>query len=154
MPLWMPFLLFAIPTGVLWYRDRRCVPETIRRWADRLRPRRRNRVTFWLVAAFAVIHAVVVTVGCIQFMRVYDFFFPPHFGEWRLVDVAVEGALPLLVWGTPLWAALWAWLWVRWRNHLLTSRPGHFCIECGYDLTGNVSGRCPECGEEVRVGEC
>ena len=23
--------------------------------------------------------------------------------------------------------------------------PGH-CRRCGYDLTGNVSGRCPECG--------
>ncbi len=26
--------------------------------------------------------------------------------------------------------------------------PGH-CRNCGYDLTGNVSGRCPECGSEV-----
>lgn len=26
--------------------------------------------------------------------------------------------------------------------------PGH-CVSCGYDLTGNVSGRCPECGVEV-----
>ncbi len=25
---------------------------------------------------------------------------------------------------------------------------GH-CMECGYNLTGNVSGRCPECGEVV-----
>ncbi len=23
------------------------------------------------------------------------------------------------------------------------------CLKCGYDLTGNVSGRCPECGEVV-----
>lgn len=23
------------------------------------------------------------------------------------------------------------------------------CYRCGYDLTGNVSGRCPECGEHV-----
>jgi len=27
-------------------------------------------------------------------------------------------------------------------------RPGH-CRRCGYDLTGNVSGRCPECGTDV-----
>ncbi len=29
------------------------------------------------------------------------------------------------------------------------------CIRCGYDLTGNVSGRCPECGvrREDRQGE-
>ena len=23
------------------------------------------------------------------------------------------------------------------------------CLNCGYDLTGNVSGRCPECGADV-----
>jgi hypothetical protein len=34
-------------------------------------------------------------------------------------------------------------LWYRDR-----SRPGH-CQACGYDLTDNVSGRCPECGEET-----
>jgi hypothetical protein len=28
------------------------------------------------------------------------------------------------------------------------SQPGH-CEDCGYDLTGNVSGRCPECGAEI-----
>jgi predicted RNA-binding Zn-ribbon protein involved in translation (DUF1610 family) len=27
--------------------------------------------------------------------------------------------------------------------------PPGFCRECGYDLTGNVSGVCPECGEVV-----
>ena len=24
------------------------------------------------------------------------------------------------------------------------------CVKCGYDLTGNVSGTCPECGTEVK----
>jgi tetratricopeptide (TPR) repeat protein len=28
--------------------------------------------------------------------------------------------------------------------------PGH-CIQCGYSLTGNVSGRCPECGTPVHA---
>lgn len=23
------------------------------------------------------------------------------------------------------------------------------CKQCGYDLTGNISGRCPECGKEI-----
>lgn len=27
--------------------------------------------------------------------------------------------------------------------------PPDTCQNCGYDLTGNVSGRCPECGEPV-----
>ncbi len=28
--------------------------------------------------------------------------------------------------------------------------PGH-CQSCGYDLTGNISGRCPECGNAVET---
>jgi len=31
------------------------------------------------------------------------------------------------------------------RRRLLTN----LCIECGYDLTGNVSGICPECGSPI-----
>ena len=38
---------------------------------------------------------------------------------------------------------LTAFLWWRDRRRI---PPGH-CQTCGYDLTGNVSGRCPECGE-------
>ena len=30
------------------------------------------------------------------------------------------------------------------------SPPPGSCKKCGYDLTGNVSGRCPECGAEFR----
>lgn len=36
---------------------------------------------------------------------------------------------------------------VWWRDRRITPR-GH-CQRCGYDLTGNVSGRCPECGETL-----
>jgi len=25
----------------------------------------------------------------------------------------------------------------------------HRCVSCGYDLTGNISGVCPECGESI-----
>jgi len=32
----------------------------------------------------------------------------------------------------------------RWRRKGL-------CLKCGYNLTGNVSGICPECGERVRA---
>jgi len=27
------------------------------------------------------------------------------------------------------------------------------CIECGFELTGNVSGVCPECGDDALSGE-
>ncbi|MFH1746135.1 MAG: hypothetical protein ABIG44_03720 [Planctomycetota bacterium] len=48
----------------------------------------------------------------------------------------------------PLWmpfvtlAAPTAFLWWRDRRRI---PPGH-CRKCGYNLTGNVSGVCPECG--------
>ena len=28
--------------------------------------------------------------------------------------------------------------------------PGH-CLKCGYNLTGNISGVCPECGEPIKT---
>jgi hypothetical protein len=56
-------------------------------------------------------------------------------------------------WDDYVWIPLWiplvmagvltALLWWRARP----ARPGH--CRCGYDLTGNVSGRCPECGIEL-----
>jgi hypothetical protein len=41
--------------------------------------------------------------------------------------------LGLFIWTT--------WAWVR-----KPRRPRGHCRSCGYDLTGNVSGVCPECG--------
>ena len=35
---------------------------------------------------------------------------------------------------------------VTWLLHRHDRPPGH-CRSCGYNLTGNVSGRCPECGK-------
>lgn len=37
---------------------------------------------------------------------------------------------------------------ILWRLDRPRIPPGH-CATCGYDLTGNTSGRCPECGEPV-----
>jgi len=34
---------------------------------------------------------------------------------------------------------------ILWRLDCRRARPGH-CAKCRYNLTGNVSGRCPECG--------
>jgi hypothetical protein len=35
-----------------------------------------------------------------------------------------------------------------WRRDRRRPHPG-FCRRCDYDLTGNTSGRCPECGLEI-----
>ena len=42
--------------------------------------------------------------------------------------------------------ALWGWLRLRKHRRQLES----FCTACGYDLTGNTSGVCPECGTPVQ----
>ncbi len=39
---------------------------------------------------------------------------------------------------------------VFWSLHRRRIPPGH-CQKCGYNLTGNVSGRCPECGTGVHA---
>lgn len=48
--------------------------------------------------------------------------------------------MPFVLVGVPT-GLLW------WRD--LRVPPGH-CPNCGYDLTGNVSGVCPECGTPVK----
>lgn len=48
--------------------------------------------------------------------------------------------VPLLLFAVPT-ALLW---WLDRRR----SPPGH-CRRCGYNLTGNVSGKCPECGKAI-----
>lgn len=36
-----------------------------------------------------------------------------------------------------------------WLGLGMRPRPEHRCRSCGYDLTGNESGVCPECGQRV-----
>ncbi len=38
----------------------------------------------------------------------------------------------------------------RYRHNPIFTGQGQFCRVCGYDLTGNVSGRCPECGTAIQ----
>lgn len=147
IPLWIPLLLVAMPTALLWYRDRRTVPAAIRRLTVWLTPERPKKVTFWLVAAFCVIHVAALFVAFWVFQHVYPFFVDYRPGD--PVSKTVEAALPILFWATPLWGIVWAWAYTRWANRLFSRQPGRHCAACGYDLTGNVSGRCPECGDPI-----
>jgi predicted Zn-ribbon and HTH transcriptional regulator len=65
-------------------------------------------------------------------------------GRWRCRLVAVPFWIPALAVVTSI-AVLWYPDLRTWLHH----PPGH-CKACGYDLTGNESGACPECGVEAR----
>ena len=61
----------------------------------------------------------------------------------KRIGGAVFVAVPLWI---PLLAGLIPWLFRLW--HRARRKPGH-CRFCDYDLMGNVSGTCPECGRGV-----
>jgi len=151
VPMWCPLSLLFIPTAILWYSDRGHVRDVLRRWILRLRPLYRRRITFRLILLCTLGHAVGVIVGTTVVVTFGDFFFPPNPAELGpgSMKVMVIFAVLVLFWGSPICGACWAWGLVRFRNALLLRFPGPGCIECGYDLTGNTSGRCPECGSLI-----
>lgn len=72
---------------------------------------------------------------------------------WPYLHTDPQGAFPFIhnTWvGIPVWMPLilaaTVSLWPRRRHR------GSRCAHCSYDLTGNVSGRCPECGEPLHSG--
>jgi hypothetical protein len=66
---------------------------------------------------------------------------------------AIIGSVILAAWFT--WNIRYFWyLWrlIRWHGAVAQAEKRHsrgHCWRCGYDLTGNVSGVCPECGEDT-----
>ena len=63
----------------------------------------------------------------------------PFAERWVLVPLWFAGLLSLML---PL-----LWIMRRLRNH--SRFPDGSCLHCGYSLTGNVGGICPECGEKI-----
>lgn len=55
--------------------------------------------------------------------------------------------------GVGLGAMLVALRMIRWLRRIARSRRLHFCYQCDYDLRGNTSGVCPECGTRTPDGE-
>ena len=58
---------------------------------------------------------------------------------YRTYDLGIPLWIPFLMIAVPT-----AWLW-----YLDRRRPAPGKCRCGYDLTGNTSGRCPECGQTM-----
>lgn len=56
--------------------------------------------------------------------------------------------IPTVLFGASFW-----YVYVPYRRHMRRKRLGQ-CLSCGYDLTGNESGVCPECGTKVETNSC
>ncbi len=150
VPMWIPFVLLAPVTVLLWRRDPINIRTAIQRWEKRLYPRQEKRVTFKLIGIITLLHITFTTTISYCLMRFVFFFFPYSFRESFMVlyhCIGWAGMVSLL--GTPIWALLESWGYVHFSNWLLAKNPSHCCKKCGYNLTGNISGRCPECGTNI-----
>ncbi len=80
-----------------------------------------------------------------------------RFGWRRFVPILwiyrwnIRGQRDVLLPSWPIAVPLVIWLGLKAERWRYRRRTGH-CRHCGYDLTGNVSGRCPECGTNVQSG--
>ena len=110
-----------------------------------------NLVAVWY--CWVLLLSVALMAGVIAFgLR-------PH----RVVAAAAATVCITSLLGYMLWhdlqvarASWWTWRWWwwgkrtgRWLRRRDALRAAGRCPTCGYDLTGNVSGVCPECGKET-----
>ncbi len=124
------------------------------------------RTAFKYGVIFAVIHLIASACIVILAMRDVDnsmLFLAIDFPVTMLIDLGVipsfleamsfprdAGMTPFVVLGTVFYASVGTCMGLgvtRWRR--MRSRPPGACKECGYDLTGNTSGVCPEMGMKV-----
>ncbi|MEE8171219.1 MAG: hypothetical protein V3T70_11795 [Phycisphaerae bacterium] len=108
-------------------------------------PLRAGLLAVWLVLYLAIIVVLLRVLGAMGDLRLSLVFnaalmmLPPA-APVALIAAYVRGLRTLRRAGVP--AGLWG---VTDEDVLRFIEPGR-CRHCGYDLTGNVSGRCPECG--------
>ena len=99
----------------------------------RLEPVRHSRL--WLTLWVSTVVLCVGLFGAERFLRTSD-----TFGLWLFLIWGIGVPLSLGGW----WAAS---VWRRSFDRAKRIERGH-CAYCDYDLTGNTSGRCPECGTD------
>ena len=113
-------------------------------------------------------HAVWILSGCIL-LELNGPVYAPESGlylkrepssQWHLFNFAhlpsVDELLPSYYWvALPFWFPFVVLLiptLLLWRRDRRKPRPGS-CRRCDYDLTGNTTGRCPECGTPCPRGD-
>lgn len=89
-----------------------------------------------ILAYYGVLLGCIVCIACLLHVG---------FTEGDTVVILLQSGFWLLLLSSP-----GVGLWLIVDAVLRKERHGHrHCVQCGYDLTGNVSGRCSECGASV-----
>ncbi len=105
-----------------------------------------SRIVWWIGATFlaGMLHCATLAG--------FEYFVLPLIGYQRhsmcggmsAMDRIVVVTTAVLAFGSPVFMGLWIYVIRRMQKRIAPPPPG-FC-RCGYDLTGNESRRCPECG--------
>lgn len=75
-------------------------------------------------------------------------FIGPALFHTRNYNVRGFAILLGLIFGTPAFIIFW-WRKSRREKRVEYHRKNGICVNCGYDLRGNTTGICPECGKPV-----
>ncbi len=98
------------------------------------------------LAGAAIVFPFLLAVAWFSLGGVLIVLIDSLFWFWRLSDNAVFGVLTAVTVVLAYVPSRMIFMSLRWRT---VQRGGRYCADCGYDLTGNVSGRCSECGEAI-----
>lgn len=105
--------------------------------------RRLPRMPVWMATALALL------VSCVVFLVVTGFYMP-------ILVMMVGNTVAIAALAVPVISVPIAYFsfkktfgYFRWKK---IPRLGSGCWKCGYNLTGNVSGVCPECGTPIDKG--
>lgn len=149
IPVWVPMVLMGLPAGLLWYCDRAHAASVWRRFKQRATPRRKQRVTLGKSIIGIVVNAAFALIaGSVVWYWLSLPMLSPNSPRVRFLEVMMMLTMILFLL-SPALGVFWTWITVRTLNRWRDESPLKRCDTCGYDLTGNTSGWCPECGAGV-----
>jgi len=149
IPLWLPVAFCGLPTAILWRRE-----IFRRRWSGKhyykVVRERFGPATSRLISTTVFVIAFLVTLYVTEWIvRTLDRALSPRdLGEvlresLHLSETTSLVLLLFICFFIPYPVAKLVHRWARWK---ICYDDAPRCVRCSYDLTGNVSGRCPECG--------
>lgn len=148
VPLWFPSASFGILAALLWRGEIR------RRRFAQAKYRKKVCERFGPLLS-GTLSSIIFLAALILFPVIYERF---DQSANRLIDNLTEDimrtneslglSILMFIWFSAAFAvAIPAFRIARWKTSYI---PENQCLTCRYDLTGNVSGICPECGAVIQ----